>query len=88
MILHFQKELNVIVYIIEKKFKLNFNHFVTKKGRESREAYETQQQATLSSLSRSDRASTMQSHNKDTTQQATFPNLQSGSHYSAAELFL
>jgi len=28
MILHFQKEINVIMYIIEKKFKLNFNHFI------------------------------------------------------------
>jgi hypothetical protein len=26
MILHFQKEINVIMYIIEKTFKLNFNH--------------------------------------------------------------
>jgi hypothetical protein len=28
MILHFQKEINVIMYIIEKTFKLNFNHFI------------------------------------------------------------
>jgi hypothetical protein len=28
MILHFQKELSVIMYIIEKKFKLNFNLFI------------------------------------------------------------
>jgi hypothetical protein len=28
MILNFQKELNVIIYIIEKKFKLNLNHFI------------------------------------------------------------
>jgi len=28
MILHFQKEINVIMYIIEKKLKLNFNHFI------------------------------------------------------------
>jgi hypothetical protein len=28
MILHFQKEINAIMYIIEKKFKLNFNHFI------------------------------------------------------------
>jgi hypothetical protein len=28
MILHFQKEINVIMYIIEKKIKLNFNHFI------------------------------------------------------------
>jgi len=27
MILHFLKEINIIMYIIEKKFKLNFNHF-------------------------------------------------------------
>jgi hypothetical protein len=27
MILHFQKEINVIMYIIEKKFKSKFNHF-------------------------------------------------------------
>jgi hypothetical protein len=28
MILHFQKEINVIMYIIEKKFKLNFSYFI------------------------------------------------------------
>jgi hypothetical protein len=28
MILHFQKEINVIMYIIRKKIKLNFNHFI------------------------------------------------------------
>jgi hypothetical protein len=28
MILHFQKEINVIMYIIEKTFKLNFYHFI------------------------------------------------------------
>jgi len=28
MILHFQKEINVIMYTIEKIFKLNFNHFI------------------------------------------------------------
>jgi hypothetical protein len=28
MILHFQKKINVMMYIIEKKFKLNFNHFI------------------------------------------------------------
>jgi hypothetical protein len=28
MILHFQKEINVIMYIIGKKIKLNFNHFI------------------------------------------------------------
>jgi len=28
MILYFTKEINVIMYIIEKKFKLNFNHFI------------------------------------------------------------
>jgi len=28
MILHFQKEINVIMYTIEKKFKFNFNHFI------------------------------------------------------------
>jgi hypothetical protein len=27
MILHFQKEMNVIMYIIEKTFKLNYSHF-------------------------------------------------------------
>jgi hypothetical protein len=26
IILHFQMEINVIMYIIEKKIKLNFNH--------------------------------------------------------------
>jgi len=28
MILHFRKEINVIMYIIENKFKFNFNHFI------------------------------------------------------------
>ncbi len=28
MILHFQKEINLIMYIIQKTFKLNFNHFI------------------------------------------------------------
>jgi len=28
MNLHLKKEINVIIYIIEKKFKLNFNHFI------------------------------------------------------------
>jgi len=28
MILHFQKEINVIIYIIEKTLKLNFNQFI------------------------------------------------------------
>jgi len=28
MILYFQKEINIIMYIIEKTFKLNFNHFI------------------------------------------------------------
>ncbi len=32
MILHFQKEINVIMYIIEKTFKLNFNHFIWTKS--------------------------------------------------------
>jgi hypothetical protein len=32
MILHFQKEINVIKYIIEKKIKLNFNHFIWTKS--------------------------------------------------------
>jgi hypothetical protein len=32
MILHFQKEMNVILYIIEKKFKLNFNYFIWTKS--------------------------------------------------------
>jgi hypothetical protein len=32
MILHFKKELNVIMYIIEKTFKLNFNHFIWTKS--------------------------------------------------------
>jgi hypothetical protein len=64
------------------------NHALIPKRRELRDADETQQQATLSSLSRFDKANTMQSHSKDTTQQATFPNLQSGSHDSAVELFL
>ncbi len=28
MILHFQKKKKVIMLIIQKKFKLNFNHFI------------------------------------------------------------
>ncbi len=28
MILHFQKEINVIMYIIEKKLKLKFDRFI------------------------------------------------------------
>jgi hypothetical protein len=28
MILHFQKEINVIMYIIDKKFKLNINNLI------------------------------------------------------------
>jgi hypothetical protein len=28
MILHFQKEISAIMYIREKKFKLNFNNFI------------------------------------------------------------
>jgi hypothetical protein len=28
IILHFQKKINVIIYTIEKTFKLNFNHFI------------------------------------------------------------
>jgi hypothetical protein len=32
MILHFQKEINVIMYIIEKIIKLNFNHFIWTKS--------------------------------------------------------
>jgi hypothetical protein len=32
MILHFQKEMNVIMCIIEKKFKLIFNHFIWTKS--------------------------------------------------------
>ncbi len=32
MILHFQKEINVIMCNIEKKIKLNFNHFIWKKN--------------------------------------------------------
>jgi len=28
MILHFQKEINVIMYIIETNLKLNFNQFI------------------------------------------------------------
>jgi hypothetical protein len=32
-VLHFQKEINVIMYIIEKAFKLNFNHFILTKSR-------------------------------------------------------
>jgi len=32
MILHFQKEINVFMYIIEKKIKLNFNHFIWTKS--------------------------------------------------------
>ncbi len=31
MILNFQKEINVIMYIIEKKFKVNSNHFILNK---------------------------------------------------------
>ncbi len=31
MILHFQNEVNVIMYIIEETFKLNFNHFICTK---------------------------------------------------------
>jgi len=34
IILHFQKEMNVIMCIIEKKFKLNFNHFIWTKSQE------------------------------------------------------
>jgi len=30
MILHFQKEINVIMYIIERTFKLNLNQFIRK----------------------------------------------------------
>jgi len=32
MILQFQKEINVIMYIILKKIKLNFNHFIWTKS--------------------------------------------------------
>jgi len=32
MILHFQKEINAIMYIIEKINKLNFNHFTWTKS--------------------------------------------------------
>ncbi len=32
MTLHFQKEINVIMYIIEKKFKLNFSYFIQAKS--------------------------------------------------------
>ncbi len=32
MILHFQKEINVIMYIIEKTFKLKFNDFIWTKS--------------------------------------------------------
>jgi hypothetical protein len=32
MILHFQNEINVIMYIIEKKFKLKFNNFIWTKS--------------------------------------------------------
>ncbi len=32
MILHFQKEINEIMYIIEKQIKLNFNHFIWTKS--------------------------------------------------------
>jgi hypothetical protein len=32
MILHFQQEINIIMYIIEKKSKLNFNHFIWTKS--------------------------------------------------------
>jgi hypothetical protein len=28
MILHFQKDINVIMYIIDKTLKLNFNNFI------------------------------------------------------------
>jgi hypothetical protein len=28
MILHFQQEINVIMYIIEQKIKINLNHFI------------------------------------------------------------
>jgi hypothetical protein len=28
MILHFQKEINIIMYIIEKTFKFKFNNFI------------------------------------------------------------
>ncbi len=63
-----------IWYLTEYYMLLN-KKVCNQKGKESRDADETQQQATLSSLSHSDRASTMQSHSKDTTQQATFPTL-------------
>jgi hypothetical protein len=33
IILHFKKEINVIMYIIRKKMKLNFNHFIWTKSR-------------------------------------------------------
>jgi hypothetical protein len=32
MILNFQKEIHIIMYIIEKKIKLNFNHFIWTKS--------------------------------------------------------
>jgi hypothetical protein len=32
MILHFQKEINVIMYIVEKTVNLNFNHFIWTKS--------------------------------------------------------
>jgi hypothetical protein len=32
MILHFQKEINVIMYIIEKNLKVNSNHFIWTKS--------------------------------------------------------
>jgi hypothetical protein len=32
MILHFQKEINVSMYIIEKLIKLNFNNFIWTKS--------------------------------------------------------
>jgi len=32
MILHFQKEINVIMYIIEKTIELNFNNFILTKS--------------------------------------------------------
>jgi hypothetical protein len=32
IILYFKKEINVIVYIIEKKIKLNFNYFIWTKS--------------------------------------------------------
>jgi hypothetical protein len=32
MVLHFWKEINVIMYIIEKKVKLNFNYYIGAKS--------------------------------------------------------